>query len=134
MNDSSEFKNIPAVSDKDLNYVINSEKGVTDLWQKLKNKNTSGEGTYKKLRLVASKHETPNGSAKAHKAFKSGLPPFRSIVSAIVTHTYKLEKFLIPILPDGTQNEFTVEDSSTILDEISTRDSDLCMASLDVNA
>ena len=43
-------------------------------------------------KLVASKHGTPNGSAKAHKPFKSGLPPFRSIVSAIVTHTYKLEK------------------------------------------
>ena len=33
-----------------------------------------------------------------------------------------------------TQNEFTVKDSFTFFDEILTQDSDLCMASLDVDA
>ena len=31
LKDSSKFKSIPIVPDKDLNYVINSEKRVTDL-------------------------------------------------------------------------------------------------------
>ena len=31
LKDSSEFKNIPAAPDKDLSYVINSEKRVADL-------------------------------------------------------------------------------------------------------
>ena len=37
-------------------------------------------------------------------------------------------------LSDITQNEFTVKDSFTFVDEILTQDSDLYMASLDVDA
>ena len=42
-------------------------------------------------------------------------------------------KFLVPVLFDITQNEFTVKDSFTFVDEILTQDNDLCMASLDVD-
>ena len=44
LKDSSKFKNILVASDKDLNYVVNSEKGVTNLLEKLKNKNAISEG------------------------------------------------------------------------------------------
>ena len=64
----------------------------------------------------------------------NGLPPFRPILSAIGTPTYKLVKFLVPVLSDITQNGFTVKDSFTFVDEISTQSSDLYMASLDVDA
>ena len=69
-----------------------------------------------------------------HKPSKIGLPPFRSILSAIGTPTYKLAKCLVLVLSDITQNEFTVKDSFTFVDEILTQDSDLYMASLDVDA
>ena len=37
LKDSSKFKNVPVVvPDKDLNYIINSEKRVNDLLKKLK--------------------------------------------------------------------------------------------------
>ena len=61
----------------------------------------------------------------------NGLPPFRPILSAIGTPTYTLAKFLVPILSDITQNEFTVKDSFTFVDEILTQNSNLYMASLD---
>ena len=93
--DSSKFKNIPAALDKDLNYIINSEKRVTDLLKKLKN--AISEETYKKLSPVGSKPGTLYGSAKVHKPLKNGLPPFRPILSAIGTTTYKLAKFLVPV-------------------------------------
>ena len=93
MKDSSKFKSIPAASDKDLNYVINSGKRVTDLLKKLKNKNTIPEETYNKLRPVGSKPVTFYGSTKDHKPLKNGLPPFRPILSVIGTPTYKLAKF-----------------------------------------
>ena len=64
----------------------------------------------------------------------NGLPPFRPILSAIGTPTYTLAKFLVPVLSDITQNELTVEDSFTFVDEILTQNSDLYMASLDVDA
>ena len=102
--------------------------------KKLKNKNAISEETYNKLRPVGSKPGTLYGSAKVHKPLINGLPPFRPILSAIGTPTYKLAKFLVPVLSDITQNEFTVKDSFTFVDEILTQNSDLYMASLDVDA
>ena len=70
---------------------------------------------------------------KVYKPLKNGLRPFRPILSAIGTPTYKLADFLVPVLSDITQNEFTVKDSFTFVDEILIQDSDLCMASSDVD-
>ena len=47
---------------------------------------------------------------------------------------HHLDLFLVPILSDITQNEFTVKDSFTFVDEILTQNSDFYMASLDVDA
>ena len=60
----------------------------------------------------------------------NGLPPFRPILSAIGTATCKLAKFLVPVLSDITQNDFTIKESLTFVDV----NSDLYMASLDVDA
>ena len=49
-------------------------------------------------------------------------------------HTYKLEKFLVPIFFDITQNEFTAQDSFTFANEILTQDSDSIYGSLDVDS
>ena len=120
LKDSSKFKNIPIAPNKDLNYIINSEKRVTDLLKKLKNKNVISEETYNKLRPVGSKPGTLYGSAKVHKPLINGLPPFRPILLAIGTPTYTLAKLLVPVLSDITQNEFIVKDSFTFVDEILT--------------
>ena len=68
------------------------------------------------------------------KPIVNGLSPFRPIISAIGTPTYKLAKFLVPVLSDITQNEFTVKGSFTFVDEILAQNSDLHIASLDVDA
>ena len=102
--------------------------------KKLKNKNVISEETYNKLRPVGSKPGTLYGSAEVHKPVINGFPPFRPIISAIGTPTCKLAKFLLPVLSDITQNELTVKDSFTFVDEILTQNSDLYMASLDVDA
>ena len=52
----------------------------------------------------------------------------------IVTPTYKLAKFLVPVLSDITLHQFTVKGSFIFVDKTLTQDSDLCMASLDVDA
>ena len=102
--------------------------------KKHKNKNATIDETYNKLRPVGSKPETLYGSAKVHKPLINGLPPFRPILSAIGTSTYKLAKCLVPVLSDITQNELTVKDSFTFVDEILTQNSDLYMTSLNVDA
>ena len=53
------------------------------------------------------------GSAKVHKIVTDGLPSFRPILSATGKPTYKLVKFLVPMLECLTINEFTVRDSFT---------------------
>ena len=60
----------------------------------------------------------------------NGLPPFRTILSAIGIPTYKLAKNLVAVLSDVTQSQFTVKDSFTFVDEILTQNIDLYMTSL----
>ena len=134
MKDSSEFKSVVVAPDKDLNYIINSEKRVTNLFKKLKNKNAISEETFNKLRPVGSKPGKLYGSIEVHKPLVNGLPPFRPFLSGMGTPTYKLAKFLVPVQSDIKQNEFTVKDSFAFVDEILTQNRDLYMASLDVDA
>ena len=68
------------------------------------------------------------------KEAKNGLPPFRPILSAIGTPTYKLAKYLLPFLTPLTQNEYTVTDSFHFAEEICKQDPNLYMASLDVDS
>ena len=111
LKDSSKFKSIPVASDKDLNYIINSSKRLTDLLKKLKNKNAIIKETYNKLWPVGSKPGTLYGSPKVHKPLTNALPSLEPILSVIDTARYKLAKFLVLLLSDITQNEFTVKDS-----------------------
>ena len=69
-----------------------------------------------------------------YKEAKNGLPPFRPILSAIGTPTYKLAKYLLPFLTPLTQNEYTVTDSFHFAEEICKQDPNLYMASLDVDS
>ena len=103
--------------------------------KKLKNKNAICEETYNKLRPVGSTPGALYGSAKLHNPLINGLPPFRSILSAIGSPAYKLAKFLVLVLSDiSLQNKFTVKDSFIFVYDILTQNSDLHMASLDVDA
>ena len=53
-------------------------------------------------------------------------------MSTIGTPTYKLAKFLVPILSTLTSNEFSVHDSFSFADKVSSFCSDHFMASLDI--
>ena len=80
LKDSSKFKNNLVAPDKDPDYIINSEKRVTDLLKKLKNNNAISEETYNKLRPVGSKPGKLYGSAKVYKLLTNGSPPLRPIL------------------------------------------------------
>ena len=51
------------------------------------------KSTYKSIKPVGSRSGILYGSSKIHQQTCNGLPPFRPILSAIDTHTYKLAKF-----------------------------------------
>ena len=60
--------------------------------------------------------------------------PFRPILSAIGTPTYKLAKYLVPKLASITANEFSVKDSFCFAEEIVNQNSNFIMGSLDVDS
>ena len=74
------------------------------------------------------------GLCKVHKDIIDNCPPFRPILSTINTPTYKLAKFLVPILKSLTSNEFVVKDSFDFAEEIVEQDSRFFMGSLDVDS
>ena len=76
------------------------------------------------------------GLCKVHKGRgdSNNLPPFRAILSAIVTCTYDIAKVFVPIIKDFTLNEYTVRDSFSFFDEIQEQDNNLYMASFDIKS
>jgi hypothetical protein len=63
--------------------------------------------------------------------------PLRSIISAIGTHSYKLAKFLVPLLRPFSTNTFTINDTFTFvkeLRELKINTNDVIMASFDVKS
>ena len=92
----------------------------------IKNTNQINEDLYNKLCPVGSNLES----------FKviDGCPAFRPILSAIRTPTYKIAKFLVPILKDLTFNEYSVKDSFDFAKEILQQNSNCFMASLDITS
>ena len=73
------------------------------------------------------------GYCKVHKECFDGFPPFRSILSALQTPTYKLAKYLVLILKLLTKNKYTVKDLFNFATEIVEQDSGNFMGSLDID-
>ena len=124
ISDTAKFEQINIEQDKQLNFLSKSEKKVIDLIKRLEN-----EG---KIYPRGSRPGILYGSPKVHKPVINNCPKFRPILSTIGTPTYKLAKFLVPILSTLTSNEFSVHDSFSFADKVSSFFSDHFMASLDI--
>ena len=108
--------------DKILNHLINMENRKKEISIK----------QYKDLSTLGPSPGIMYGSAKVDKIVTHGFYGFRPILSAIDTPTYKLAKFLVPILEPLTANEYTIKDSFTSVEELQSFDSKLVMASFDI--
>ena len=64
----------------------------------------------------------------------NNIPQFQPILSAINTTVYKLAKYLVPILPPLTVNDYTAKGSFTFAKEVINFDHNLFMVSLDVES
>ena len=81
-----------------LNFAINQEKHVDKVLKKFVESKSMTEKTRKSLKPVGTRPGIMYSSCKVHKASLGNCPPFRPILSALNTPTYKLPKFLVPIL------------------------------------
>ena len=100
---------------------------------KIEKSGTLSTEQYKKIKPVGSKPGILHGLCKLYKVITDICPPFRPILSATGTPSYKLAKFLVPKLSSITFNEFTVKDSFAFAEEIVHQDSKLFMGNVDVD-
>ena len=101
----------------------------------IKRLENEGKISEKKYELIYPRGSRPSilyGSPKVHKPVINNCPKFRPILSTIGTPTYKLAKFLVPILSPLTSNKFSVHDSFSFADEVSSFCLDHFVASHDV--
>ena len=110
LNDNSKFSKLDIPAGKEINHIVNLEKRITSELKLLKEKEIIDKSTYKSIKPVGSRSGILYGLGKIHKKTHNGIPPFRPILSAIGTPTYKLAKFLLKILTPSTANEFTFID------------------------
>ena len=74
------------------------------------------EETRRHLKPVGTRPGTMYGSCKVLKKCVNGCPPFRPILFALQTPTYKLAKYLVPILePYNFATEIFEQDSSNFM-------------------
>ena len=74
------------------------------------------------------------GSCKVYKKCVDGYSPFRPILSALQTPTYKLAKYLVPILEALTNNKYTIKESFNFATEIVEQNSSDFMGSFTMEA
>ena len=102
--------------------------------KRLEKSGTLSTEQYKKIKAVGSRPGLLYGLCKVDKAITDICPPFRPILSAIGTPSYKLAKCLVCKLSSITFNEFIVKDSFAFAEKIVHQDSKLFMGSLDVDS
>ena len=81
-----------------LNFSINHEKNINNYLKRLEKSGSLSTEQYKKIKAVGSRPGILYGRCKVHKANTEVCPPFRPILSATGTPSYKLAKFLVPKL------------------------------------
>ena len=132
--DTSKFKKIQIDDSKVLNHLIHMENKIVELLKRLKEKQEISDKVYKELYPTGSKPGILYGLCKIHKSIVDGVPPFRPILSAIGTPTYKLAKFFVPLLEPLTYNQYTIKDSFSFCEELKHFNTNLIMASFDIES
>ena len=130
---TSKFKRLKILPDKHLNFVINSQDKIKNILKSLHDKESLTNMLYTKISPVGYRLGILYGQAKVHKPVINNFPSFRPILGAIKTPSYKLAKFLVPILSPLAINEYTVKDSFAFAKEITKTDCNV-MASLNVES
>ena len=135
LSDSIKFKKLEIDENKQLNFLLNSEKKLKDIIQPLYQKEwLPKKDLPNRIYPTESRPGVLYGSTKIHKPIIDNCPSFRPIISAIGTPIYNLAKFLVPILSSLIVNEFTVHDSFSFAEEVANFDANCIMASLDAES
>ena len=80
------FERVALKNDAFLNFVVNQEKGVDNIFKNLVDSNSMSKEMRKSIKRVGTRPGTIYGLCKVHKQEADGCPPFRPILSALQTH------------------------------------------------
>ena len=130
--DTSKFKKIQIDDSKVLNHLIHMENKIVELLKRLKEKQEISDKVHNELYPTGSKPDILYGLCKIHKSIVDGVTPFRPILSAIGTPTSKLAKCFVPLLEPLTCNQYTIKVSFSFFEELKHFNTNLIMASFDV--
>ena len=133
LSDQSKFEIIALKDDNFLNFITSQEKRIDKIYKKLVDSNSMSEETRKHLKPVGTRPGIMHGSCKVYKKCVDGRPPFRPILSALQTPTYKLTKYSVRILEPLSNNKYIVKDLFNFATEIVQKDSSNFMGSLDID-
>ena len=134
LNNNAKFEMLQFDHDKELNYILNLEKKIINVLKDLNNKEEITEVNYNHLHPCGSRPGILCGMAKVHKPVTDRCPSLRPILSAINTPSYKLAKFLVPLLTPLTSNDFTIKDSFSFAEEVSSFDCAHYITSFDIES
>ena len=122
LSDYNKFTQVYVTEDKQLNFIVNVEKHITDLLKNFKTSEVISEIVYKNLKPRGSKFGILYALCKVHKQLVDNCPPFKPIMSAVKTTTCNLGKFLIPLPESLTTNMYTVKNIFEFAKEIADQD------------
>ncbi|XP_037787640.1 uncharacterized protein LOC119583240 [Penaeus monodon] len=127
LSDHTKFKRITTEVSTHLLYLEDKLKRLLRII-----KTSGNESTYNFLMTSGSRPGLLYGLPKVHKPNI----PLRPIISSIGTFNYNTAKFLVPIISPLTTNQYTIENSTTFVSEITslTFQQPITMASFDVES
>ena len=112
LNDETKFTKVRFNKiNKELDYLLKKQNEIKVFLEELESKGVLSAGVCKILNPSGSQSGVLYGLCKVHKGSDGQSPPFRPILSAINTSSYKIAKFLVPLLSDLTKNKFVSKDS-----------------------
>ena len=94
----SKFQKIAVKDVNFLNLITSQEKRIDKIYKKLVDSNSTFEETRRHLKPVGARPIIMYGFCKVHKKCFNGCPPFSSIIPTFQASTYKLAKYLVPVL------------------------------------
>ena len=137
LDDDTEFRKVSfKKKNKELDYLLDKQEEIVTLLKELKDSNVNTDTIFDNLKPCGSYPGVLYGLCKVHKGVKPGdeSPPFRPILSAINTPSYKIAKFLVPLLADLTKNKYVSKDSFEFAKNVRNKNPDLFMASFDLDS
>ena len=137
LNDDTKFKKVSFEKrNKELDYLLDKQEEIVTFLKELKDSNVITESVYNDLKPSGSQPGVLYGLCKVHKGVSAdgGSPPFRPILSGINTPSYKIAKFLVPMLSELTKNKYVSKDSFEFAKNVREQNPELFMASFDIDS